>query len=163
MIYVGMRKFLIGCVALGAVGAGIYRWQGSDSRAASGHDASLVKDRVWLDHIPRSETDTVQVFVMLGQRTRQGTVGAFEAASAWQGAFEIFRYELHGSELRVVFPQRGDRETLRVEATRCNERGMDYCLEIEGSSRGVRRYYSRKGWEIRELGDVTKLTAALAP
>jgi hypothetical protein len=25
---------------------------------------------------------------------------------------------------------------------------MDYCLELSGASRGVKRYYSRKGFEI---------------
>ena len=25
---------------------------------------------------------------------------------------------------------------------------MDYCLELTGTNRGVKKYYSRKGWEI---------------
>jgi hypothetical protein len=25
---------------------------------------------------------------------------------------------------------------------------MDFCLDLEGASRGVKHYYSREGWEI---------------
>ena len=25
---------------------------------------------------------------------------------------------------------------------------MDFCLELDGASRGVKRYYSREGWYI---------------
>jgi hypothetical protein len=42
----------------------------------------------------------------------------------------------------------GEREQIRVKATRCHEHQMDFCLELTGSSRGAKKYYSRKGWEI---------------
>ena len=32
---------------------------------------------------------------------------------------------------------------------------MDFCLELEGSSRGVKKYYSREGWEIGTVRDIT--------
>ena len=38
---------------------------------------------------------------------------------------------------------------MRVKARRCSENGMDFCLELDGASRGAKRYYSREGWEIK--------------
>ena len=37
---------------------------------------------------------------------------------------------------------------MKVRAWPCRERGMDYCLELTGASRGVKRYRSKEGWEI---------------
>jgi len=105
----------------------------------------LLADRIWLDHVPRSDKDTINVFVALGDRA----VGAFQATSQWRGSFEAFRYEAQGAELRLVYPQTGDREAVRAKARRCTEQRMDFCLEVEGASRGVKKYYSREGWEIR--------------
>jgi hypothetical protein len=157
-----MRRTLIVCVALAAGSYGAYRWTREPVSHVDDGGAVLVKDRIWVDHIPRSDTDTMQLFVVLNQRPRQPAMGLFEAISAWEGAFQAFRYQLHGNQLRVEFPQRRDRETITVHAARCSENGMDFCLTVDGSSRGVKRYYSRKGWEVRELADVTRVAASLA-
>jgi hypothetical protein len=103
-----------------------------------------VTDRIWLDHIPRSERDTIQVFAAVSDHA----VGVFQAMSQWRGEYEAFRYEASGGEMRLVFPQTGNRETVRVKAWRCDEGGMDFCLELDGASRGAKHYYSRKGWGI---------------
>jgi len=104
----------------------------------------LLQDRIWIDHMPRNDRDMINVFAALTEQP----VGIFQAASQWKGAYEIFRYEANGDEMRLVFPQTGDREKITAKARRCSERGMDYCLEVDGASRGVKRYYSRKGWEV---------------
>jgi hypothetical protein len=117
-------------------------------------------DRVWIDHMPRNDKDTIQAFVAISEHA----VGAFQAASAWRGGFEAFRYEASGNELRLVYPQTGDRDAVRVKARRCSEHGMDFCLELDGASRGVKRYYSREGWEIdgaRDLDAVQHRVEAL--
>ena len=111
-------------------------------------DGDLVLDRVWLDHLPRNDKDVFQVFLAITEQP----FGVFQAASQWTGKYEIFRYEAHGDEMRIIYPQTNDREKVTAKARRCSEQGMDYCLEIEGSSRGVKKYYSQKGWEID--GDV---------
>ena len=117
--------------------------------------AHLVRDRVWLDHMPRNDRDTVNVFAVLSRQA----VGGFQATSAWKGNFELFRYEQNGDEIRVVYPQTGDKEKLTVRARECNEKGMDYCLDVEGSSHGVKRYYSREEWVIENTGDIQKVLA----
>ena len=130
----------------------VWRWR---SAGDTGTGKPLVTNRLWLDHIPRGERDTVQVFVALDDEA----IGVFQAASAWRGGFEAFRFEAHGGELRLLYPQTGDREAVRAKARRCDEKGMEYCLELDGASRGVKRYYSQDGWEIdgtRDLGALTK-------
>ena len=79
--------------------------------------------------------EMVQLFIVLSWAPE--SIGIFDVRSRWTGSFEAFRYELHGDELRVVYPQKGDRETIKVKATECHEAGMDYCLEISGTSRCV--------------------------
>jgi hypothetical protein len=121
-------------------------------------DSRLAQDRLWVDHLPKSERDTFEVFTVLTQKP----VGVFETLTVWRGSYEVFRYELSGEDMRVVFPHTGDREKVRVRARRCNERGMDFCLELDGASRGVKRYYSREGWEINRIDDIEGFAAKLA-
>jgi len=117
------------------------------------HDAKLLKDRVWLERLPKHDKDRIEVFVALSAKKggRRGPVGAFEKISMWEGHFQSFRYESEGQTMRVVFPQTGVTETLTVKATRCKEADMDFCLDVSGNGLGAHRYYSRKGMEIRSL------------
>jgi hypothetical protein len=150
-----MKKAVLALVAIAGAGYGVARWR-SDAPVGK-HDKSLVTDRLWIDHMPRGEKDVVQIFVALTEEP----VGAFQAASRWKGEFELFRYEHHGNEYRIVFPQTGTRERVCATASECNRGGMDYCLELEGASHGVKRYYSREGWEIGSVRDIDAVTRKL--
>ena len=144
-------------LALIGTGYGTYRWLGSEpapQATAATDGAQLVLDRIWIDHLPRNDRDTIQIFVAISEEP----FGVFQAASKWKGQFEAFRHEGRGNELRVVYPQSNERETVKHKARACSEHQMDYCLELDGGTRGVKRYYSRKGWEI----DGVKSPAALA-
>jgi hypothetical protein len=151
-----MKKLILLAV-VAVVGVGVYRWQTRSAEVPG--DASLIQDRLWVDHMPRSERDSINIFAALTEQP----VGVFQETSVWSGKYELFRYEAHGEELRIVFPQNGDNEKVRAKARRCNEGGMDYCLELSGSSRGVKRYYSREGWEIGSLADEEAKARELAP
>ncbi|HEU4729650.1 MAG TPA: hypothetical protein VFT22_17265 [Kofleriaceae bacterium] len=132
-------------VVAAAVGLGRLARRGEpDATDASGR--RLLADRVWIDRVPRNERDTIHVFAAISQHS----VGAFQAMSAWRGSYEGFRFEAGGGELRLVYPQTGERESVRFTARRCKEQRMDFCLELEGASRGVKRYFSKEGWEIRD-------------
>lgn len=134
---------LAGCAV--AILGGVLAWRGLAHRAAAPTgDATLAYDRLWIDHLPRNDRDTIKIFVAL----THDPVGAFQATSAWKGEYEVFQYEASGGEMRVVYPQDRAKEKVTLSARACRERDMDYCLEIDGASRGVRRYYSMKGWEI---------------
>lgn len=150
-----MRKLML-LLVVAVVGVAGVKWAGSGDEPTAGRH--LAYDRLWIDRVPTHERDTVHVFVAL----REEAVGAFKTTSMWRGAWEAFRYEAHGDELRAVFPQSGDRETLASRARKCKEPGWDYCLEITGSRHGVVRYYSREGWELDSLPDADAQLARVA-
>src|SRR5215472_8126973 len=62
-------------------------------------DALLV-DRLWIDHLPRGERDAFNVFMLMSQQP----MGVFQKATAWQGAYEMFKYNARGKrQLDVTF------------------------------------------------------------
>ena len=145
-----MKKPVLLTIVVSVVVASLWGWGWHHTAAPADGGNRLLADRIWIDHVPRNERDTINAFVMISEHA----IGAFQATSQWRGAFEAFRYEASGADLRVVYPQTGDREQPRAKAKRCAEGGMDFCLEIEGASRGVKKYYSRQGWEIKQAGDL---------
>jgi len=148
----GMKKLAL-IPVLAAVVYGGYRVRSHQPA----HTTVEVSDRVWIDHLPRNDRDTINVFALLTQQP----VGVFQATSAWKGGFEAFRYEKQGNEIRAVFPQSGDREKITVTECPCDQRGMDYCLEVSGSSRGVKKYYSRKEWIIESRDQLAGTVAKI--
>ena len=116
-------------------------------------DPSMALDRIWIDEMPKSKQDVVHLFIAATQEP----IGVFQSGSQWKGDYELFNHEAHGNELRIVYPQTGDREKISVRAWRCKERGMDYCLELSGATRGVKRYRSKAGMEIGEVASVDQL------
>ena len=111
-----------------------------------------VFDRIWIDQLPSKPKDTGNAFVAV---TKQ-PIGVFQSASQYKGNFEIFSYKASGDELQVVYPQTDEKEKVTVRAWKCKERDMDYCLELSGATRGVKRYRSRRGWEIDESTNLEK-------
>jgi hypothetical protein len=148
-----MKKPVLLVIAVVVVVASLWGWR----RATHPSEDRLVADRFWMDHVARNERDTIRIFVVISD----ASIGVFQASSQWRGAFEAFRYEASGGELRLVFPQTGDRETVRAKAWRCNEGDMDFCLELDGASRGVKRYYSQEGWEIGGNHDLDAIARKL--
>jgi hypothetical protein len=153
-----MFKKLVILAALTGVAFGAYRLTRSgDDKKPTAVEAvdgeQLVLDRIWIDHLPRNDRDTIQAFAAISEEP----FGVFQAASTWKGGYELFRYEARGNELRIHYPQNNERETVRHKARACSENQMDYCLELDGGSRGVKRYYSRKGWEIEGVHSSAQL------
>jgi hypothetical protein len=153
-----MKKLLV-MVGVVVALAGVWRWHAGAPQVevTDGGGGKLVLDRLWIDHIPRNEREMVKVFVVLSEEP----VGAFNESSAWAGSFEAFKYTRTGGELRVVYPQTGAKETIKVKARSCSERGMDFCLELDGG-KGAKRYYSREGWELRSLADEQRLLSQIS-
>lgn len=145
----GMKKIVILAVVSTCAVAG-WRALGGEDGAGDGAGAGaarveqLVLDRIWIDHLPKHERDQINAFVAITDEP----IGIFQTTSVWKGQFELFRYEAHGGELRIVYPQNNDRDRVQAKARRCDHDGFDYCLELKGASRGVKRYYSAEGWEI---------------
>ena len=135
-----MKKplLILGLVAVGVLA--LARW----TMRRDGDVA--VFDRIWIDQLPSTPKDTGNAFAAV---TKQ-PLGVFQSASQYKGSFEIFSYKAKGDELQVVYPQTDEKEKIKVRAWKCKERDMDYCLEVSGATRGVKRYRSRRGWEIDE-------------
>src|SRR5258706_15127341 len=98
-----MKKLVLLVILGTLVTASIWSWKRTGERADTAE--RLLADRIWIDHIPRNERDTINVFVAISEHS----VGAFQATSQWRGAFEAFRYEASGGELPILYPQTGDR------------------------------------------------------
>ena len=116
-------------------------------------DPSMALDRIWIDEVPQGPRDTSNLFAAVTEEP----FGGFLRTSQWKGGYEFFNYEARGDELRVVYPQTGDREKIKVRAWRCKERDMDYCLELSGATRGVKRYRSQAGMEIGGVASEAQL------
>ncbi len=134
------RTIIFLCVVVAAVA--LWRWQGAEP-ARGGR--AIFYNRIWIDHVPAGETDPVQIFAALTEEP----VGLFQEATRWRGSYEQFLHEARGDgEARLRFPHTRTEERVRYSAVACNARRFDFCLELRGSSRGVKRYYSRRGWEV---------------
>jgi hypothetical protein len=129
---------ILGLVAVGGLAVATWKMRGDG-------DVSVF-DRIWIDQRPSKPKETGNAFVAI---TKQ-QMGAFQSASQYKASYEIFSYKASGDELRIVYPLTDEKEKITVRAWRCKEHDMDYCLELGGSTRGVKRYHSRRGWEIDE-------------
>jgi hypothetical protein len=152
-----MNKRWLWVVVASVIAVAAWRWHRGGGDAAPPHGDPLVMDRLWVDHLPRNDRDTINVFIVIDDES----MGVFQAMSAWHGVFDIFRFEAEGDQLRLVFPQDGSREQVRARARKCDEGAMDYCLELSGNAHGVKRYYSQKGWEIGAHEDPSTAAARL--
>lgn len=138
-----MKKILF--IILLVLGAYLlWRWWSGNAETAS-RGQELVYDRLWVDHLPKTETDEIKIFAAITDEP----IGIFQATSVWRGAFELFRYENQGDgKIVLMYPQTKEKERAAYRATKCSEAGFDFCMELSGASRGGKRYYSQKGWEL---------------
>ena len=132
-----MKKLVLVALLAAIGGVAVYKWRSAPKAEAT--DTKLVTDRIWIDHMPRNDKDVIQIFAAISDQS----VGVFQSGSQWTGQFELF-----GDDMRIVYPQTNAREKASVKAKKCSENRMDFCLEIDGATRGVKKYYSREGWEL---------------
>ena len=147
---------LLAVVGVAALGVGAWRVKAHyDTKDGGGN--KLLVDRVWIDHMPRSEREMVNVFALISEHK----VGVFDQRSMWTGSFEAFKYSRGEGKLDAVFPQTGTKEQYSVKVRTCDKDGMDYCLDIDGGKHGVKHYYSKKKWVIRDLAGEQQLVQEL--
>lgn len=147
-----MKKKALVVIALASLSG--FFW----TRPAPQQDNSLAFNRVWISHIPTAPREKMDVFVALEEEE----IGVFQKQSAYQGDFDLFSFRARGDKLDLVLLQDEKRASVGYQASRCNEKGFDYCLELSGSPRGPVRYVSRKGWEIDSMEEAKELGAKLA-
>jgi hypothetical protein len=153
-----MKKlvFTLVVVAVAYVGWRVFRGDAEQADGGRGH--ALFYGRAWIDHIPASPNDKFNVF-----GTSAGApFGWFAQRTKWKGEWEQFRYEPRGDgEVELLLPSSNQRIRLAYRAWECNEqKGLHYCLELTGP-KGTTKYYSRRGWEKRDLEGRDALDAEL--
>jgi hypothetical protein len=138
----------------------LWRWWTSDEALTADRGEKLFYNRVWVDHLPKTETDTVSVFAAVTEEP----IGIFQAMSTWKGQFELFRYEPAGDgKMVLMYPQTKEKERVGYRARPCSEKGFDYCLEMQGASRGTQRYFSQRGWEIGRAAALQTVSRRFLP
>jgi hypothetical protein len=131
-------------VALLMVAAGAMGWRALRERA----EPKLLFDRFWIDHNPRDYKEQFLGLHVSGEYP----VGNYSTRTTWTGRWEGFHYHVVPREegaMDLMFPATNEHMRVKYRAWRCHENDFDYCLEISGSSRGTKRYYSKKAWETR--------------
>lgn len=120
-------------------------WRGAADGAAADRGQTLLYDRVWVDHLPASQTDAFDLFAAVTEQP----IGVFDHRSQWKGQWELFRYEPRGDgQLELSYPASQGKGRLSYRAWKCSEKKeFDFCLELSGG-KGPKKYYSQRGWEI---------------
>jgi hypothetical protein len=137
--------------------AGVLGWRLLGRPSAAKTPSKLAFDRLWVDHMPASEDDAIHALVL-----PTGGPAAFAEQSRWHADVQRFRFDVDGDTLRAVFPWTNTRETITVNATECREPGgMDFCLDVTGSTHLQQRYYSRTGWSRKDVAVDTSSQKAL--
>jgi hypothetical protein len=139
-----MKKLVLGVTLMGLLGGLGWRAWRSDAP-----DATLLFHQLWIDHEPRDENDKFSMLFVNAEHP----FGHFGTRTMWTAQLEFFHYHVIPKEPGVIdflFGATRERQRVRYTARRCNERGFDLCLDISGSSRGVRRYYSKKEWRVEK-------------
>jgi hypothetical protein len=139
-----MKKLLLLLVLIIVAYLAWRYWRGADAESAD-RGQTLFYDRIWVDHLPASQTDKFDIFAAVTEQP----VGVFDHRSAWTGQWELFRYEGRGDgQVELLFPQTKSKGRLSYRAWKCTEKkDFDFCLEVTGG-KGPKKYYSQRGWEI---------------
>jgi hypothetical protein len=129
-----------------------WRWWrgGSEQASAADRGQQIFYDRLWVDHLPSTETDTFNIFAAVTEQP----IGVFDHRSVWKGDWELFRYEARGDgQAELLFPQSRSKSRITYRAWKCTEKKeFDFCLEVSGA-KGPKKYYSQRGWEIGSIDD----------
>ena len=148
---------------------GWYMWPESDQGGAadaarSAPDQELLLDRLWIDHLPRSESEKFHILVMLADPA----VGAFTHTSQFEGDFAAFSWvpDRAGARARyrLTMLQARTEHSVRMSVSDKGCGPFDYCLTVQDAPRGPTRYVSMEDWDLEGSGavDPSALRALIA-
>lgn len=144
---------LVGLAAAGALGVWFLS---SVFGTVAPEGEAILQNRVWIDHLPNRPAEHYEVFAALHDSGGgdPGGIGIFQRASSYEGDYALFQWAPKGdTKMRLKMLQSGSNHAPTYRARECKEKDFDYCLELEGAPRGVKRYVSKKGWEIDAAGN----------
>jgi len=133
---------------------------GKDLTEIAKPNNKLLLDRVWIDHLPKDDKDSVNSMIFID---RDGVrVGAISRASVWRRHMEVFRWDRKDGGLSLEFPQVNKTVPVKAEARACDEapKPLDLCLDVTILKKTV-RLYSKKSWAGQELADLAEVSGGL--
>ena len=96
-------------------------WRGpGEAAVAADHGEKIFYNRVWVDHLPTSQTDAFDLFAAVNDES----IGVFDHRSQWKGQWEMFRWEPRGDgQLDAVFPGSKNAKTrMSYRAWKCSDK-----------------------------------------
>ncbi len=132
-------------LSLAALTAAWWLWPSSCETApkSTGGDFSTLANRVWIDHMPTSERDKIDIFIMLDDPT----LGMFSTSSSYEGDWAGFEWSLEkGLVLNMLQKNKSYRVRPKVSTGNCAP--FDFCMKIGGAPRGSKTYVSMDDWVI---------------
>jgi hypothetical protein len=111
----------------------------------------LLLDRVWIDHVPKSDTDPIGHLVMLKQKPDQAG-GVIGHSSSWAVRANLFKHRVGADEMTLYFPQTKKHVKAKVKVWRCEgdaPEPFQLCLELShDKGKHKARLYSRDEWVV---------------
>jgi hypothetical protein len=142
----GQKAVATAAIALtGALAIALLRSGPADDRSsaasegprAEAKDPRMILGRLWFDRLPRSRTDTVDLWIFLG-----GGIGLEEKGAYWRSSIDFFDFERQGSRLDITFLHDKAKQAVAFEITSCDEPPFDLCVDFKEPLRGQKRLYS---------------------
>lgn len=114
-----------------------------DAKIAGG-DFNVLANRVWIDHLPTSERDKINVFILFDDPT----FGVFSESSSFEGNWAAFEWSLDKG-LVIQMLQEGSKHRVHpaiASGAACAP--FDHCLKLKGAPRGPKKYVSMEEWVV---------------
>ncbi len=118
------------------------------SPARPGTDWSLVANRLWISHLPKSETELARSMAFLEKP--EFRVGGDIEASAWRTVVDLFEWRKSVTGADVRFPQFERTEHWTLRAWKCKDEApapFDHCLVVKDAEK-ERSYFSADDWKL---------------
>ncbi len=113
------------------------------ANAPAGGDFETLANRIWIDHMPTTERDKVDVFIMLDDPT----LGMFSTSSAYEGDWAGFEWRLDkGLVFTMLQADKKHRVSPKLTTGKCAP--FDHCLKLKGAPRGSKTYVSMDDWVV---------------
>jgi hypothetical protein len=150
-----MKKIIV-AVAIAALAVVGWKLRGKHDVDAPGalDGRNVLVDQLWIDRVPEGPRESVNLMVMFSEQK----VGIMRNMTAFKGCDEMFVWRGNDG---WRWPSNGDLDKPRIRITACHDDDFDYCMDISGVSRGVKRYVTKKEWKVRTLADEQALAAKL--
>lgn len=140
----GQKALVVGCLGLAALGAIALLRRDEPAKtelpppSVQAKDPRMVLSRIWLDKLPKSRTDEIDIWIFLA-----GGLGIEDKGSRWRTTIDVFDFERQGAKIDIVFLQDKKKQSIKFEIVSCSDKPpFDLCLDLSEPLRGQKRLYS---------------------